>query len=170
MDMGFGYMVGADNYNALPNATILWNLEPSINLGPVVHYNPNWTINHANQPTHTNAKRGVAAADQFACGSCADRSSTQNEIVCFRLNGSNTRLVVAPVMTDLNASGGGDDYGKTPKGNLDVTGKYFLWTSNVGSNRLDAFLVKVPNEVLYGAQPLAPAKPAKPSPPRGKPR
>ena len=170
MDMGFGYMVGADNYNALPNATILWNLEPSINLGPVVHYNPNWTINHANQPTHTNARRGVAAADQFACGSCADRSSTQNEIVCFRLNGSNTRLVVAPVMTDLNASGGGDDYGKTPKGNLDVTGKYFLWTSNVGSNRLDAFLVKVPNEVLYGAQPLAPAKPAKPSPPRGKPR
>jgi hypothetical protein len=72
-------------------------------------------------------------------------------------------------MTDLNASGGGDDYGKTPKGNVDVTGKYFLWTSNVGSNRLDAFLVKVPNEVLYGAQPLAPAKPAKPSPPRGKP-
>jgi hypothetical protein len=94
----------------------------------------------------------------------------QNEIVCFRLNGSNTRLVVAPVMTDLNAGGGGDDYSKTPKGNVDVTGKYFLWTSNFGSDRLDAFLVKVPNEVLYGAQPVLPSSPSKHQPPRGKPR
>ena len=49
-----------------------------------------------------------------------------NEIVCFRLDGSRTVLVVAPNMTDLNASGGGsDDYSKRPKGNLDPTGEYF---------------------------------------------
>ena len=43
-------------------------------------------------------------------------------------------LVVAPNMTDLNASGGGsDDYSKLPKGNLDVTGEYFIWTANAGT-------------------------------------
>ena len=60
-------------------------------------------------------------------------------------------LVVAPVMTNLNAPGGGsDDYVKRPKGNLDVTGQYFIWTSNAGGNRLDAFLVKVPGQRLLG--------------------
>jgi hypothetical protein len=52
-------------------------------------------------------------------------------------------------MTDLDAPGGGrDDYNKLPKGNLDVTGQYFIWTSNVGGNRLDAFIVKVPGHLL----------------------
>ena len=37
---------------------------------------------------------------------------------------------------------------KLPKGNLDVTGRYFLWTTNLGGDRLDAFLVKVPAERL----------------------
>jgi hypothetical protein len=53
-------------------------------------------------------------------------------------------LVVAPVMTNLNASGGGDDYGKSPKGNLDVTGEYFLWSSNMGTSRIDVFMVRIP--------------------------
>src|SRR4029434_1808593 len=35
-------------------------------------------------------------------------------------------------------------YAKRPKGNLDVTGRYFIWTTNLGGNRLDAFLVKIP--------------------------
>jgi hypothetical protein len=35
-----------------------------------------------------------------------------------------------------------------PKGNLDVTGRCFIWTANLGSNRLDAFLVKVPGDLL----------------------
>jgi hypothetical protein len=58
-------------------------------------------------------------------------------------------VVVAQVMTDLDAPGGdvdGDDYAQLPKGSLDVTGRYFLWTTNLGGNRLDAFLVKIPVE------------------------
>ena len=55
-------------------------------------------------------------------------------------------------MTDLDATGGrdfnGDDYPQLPKGNLDVTGRYFIWTTNMGGNRLDAFLVKVPYQSL----------------------
>jgi hypothetical protein len=81
-----------------------------------------------------------------------------DEIVCFRLNpdhnadGGLDVLVVAQVMTDLDAAGGrdfdGDDYEQLPKGNLDVTGEYFLWTTNLGGNRLDAFLVKIPSHRL----------------------
>jgi len=77
-----------------------------------------------------------------------------DEIVCFSLDpnrnadGSLDVLVVGQVMTDLNATGGrdfnSDDYTQLPKGNLDITGRYFIWTSNMGGGRLDAFLVKVP--------------------------
>jgi hypothetical protein len=64
-------------------------------------------------------------------------------------------------MTDLDARGGGDDYAKLPKGNLDVTGRYFIWTSNVGGDRLDAFIVKVPGERL-GAVPVPTSAPPLP--------
>ena len=86
---------------------------------------------------------------QFACGSNADRSAIQNEVVCFKLDGSRQQLVVAPVMTNMDAAGGGIDYVKFPKGNLDITGQYFIWTSNLSDNRLDAFLVKVPYQLLF---------------------
>lgn len=116
MDMGYGYMFGADGYHPLPNAAILWNLEPNISLGPVVHYNYDWYLSYINHPSHTNAKPDVPPADQYACGSNADRYTyAQNGVVCFRLDGSQTRLVVAPVMTDLNATGGWDDYGRCLK-------------------------------------------------------
>jgi len=158
LDMGYGYAVGADPYNGLPNATIL--LKGPVKstqrpIGPVVHYNKRWDIAAANHIAHGNA---VAAApeSQYACGSNASRTPDMaDEIVCFSLDpnrnadGSLDVLVVGQVMTDLNATGGGtDDYAKRPKGNLDVTGRYFIWTTNLGGGRLDAFLVKIPAERL----------------------
>ena len=77
-----------------------------------------------------------------------------DEIVCFSLDagrnsdGSLDVLVVGQVMTDIYAAGGGDDYGKRPKGNLDVTGRYFIWTTNLGGDRLDAFIVKIPSSTI----------------------
>ena len=81
-----------------------------------------------------------------------------DEIVCFSLDpnrnadGSLDVLVVGPVMTNLDSLGGrdsnGDDYTQLPKGNLDVTGRYFIWTTNMGGDRLDAFIVKVPDQWL----------------------
>jgi hypothetical protein len=158
LDMGFGYAVGADNWNPLPNATILLKFPVTRTqrpIGPVVHFNKRWDIAAANHIAHGNAKAGAAPETQFACGSNASRvADMADEIVCFSLdanrnaNGSLDVLVVAPVMTDLDAAGGrdvyGDDYPQLPKGNLDVTGGYFIWTTNVGGDRLDAFLVKVP--------------------------
>jgi hypothetical protein len=116
-----------------------------------VHYNKRWDIAAANHIAHGNAV-GAAADWQYACGSNATATPDMaDEIVCFSLDanrnsdGSLDVLVVGQVMTDLFASGGGaDDYTKRPKGNLDVTGRYFIWTTNLGGNRLDAFIVKIP--------------------------
>jgi hypothetical protein len=162
LDMGFGYAVGADTFNPLPNATILLQfpvLSTTRPIGPVVHFNKRWDIAAANHVAHGNARSDVAATSQYACGSNASRvSDMADEIICFPLDanhnadGSLDVLVVAQVMTDLDAAGGrdtnGDDYGQLPKGNLDVTGRYFLWTTNLGGGRLDAFLVKIPAERL----------------------
>ena len=171
LDTGFGYAIGADNYNGLPNASILLKFPLTTTqrpLGPVVHFNKRWDIVAANHIAHGNAVAGRPAEEQHACGSNASRvADISDEIVCFPLNpnrnadGSLDVLVVGQVMTDLDATGGndvnGDDYSQLPKGNLDVTGRYFIWTANLGGNRLDAFLVKVPFELLYPANEPDPA-------------
>jgi hypothetical protein len=164
LDMGYGYAVGADTFNSQPNATILLKFPVQSTtrpIGPVVHYNKRWDIAAANHVTHGNAVAGVAPENQYACGSNASRiADMADEIVCFSLDPARNAdtsldvLVVGQVLTDLNAPGGDDgtgaDYAKLPKGNLDVTGRYFLWTTNLGGDRLDAFLVKVPAERLVG--------------------
>jgi len=155
LDMGFGYAVGADNYNPLPNATILLKFPVSSTerpIGPVLHYNKRWDVVAANHIAHGNAISGAPPESQYACGSNASRvAEMADEIVCFSLNagrnvdGSLDVLVVGQVMTNLDARGGGSgDYEKRPKGNLDVTGRYFVWTTNLGGGRLDAFIVKIP--------------------------
>ncbi len=161
LDMGYGYAIGADNWNPQPNATILLKFPVTSTerpIGPDVHFNKRWDIAAANHLAHGNARPG-APETQYACGSNASRvSDMADEIVCFPLNpnrnpdGSLDVLVVAQVMTDLDALGGrdvvGDDYSQRPKGNLDVSGSYFIWTSNMGGDRLDAFLVKIPANLL----------------------
>jgi hypothetical protein len=130
-------------------------------LGPVVHYNKRWDIAAANHVAHGNATPLRSANEQYACGSNASRVlEMADEIICFSLDpnrnvdGSLDVLVVAPVMTDLDATGGGlDEYSKMPKGNVDVTGEYFIWTTNMGGNRLDAFLVKIPGHLLKASDP-----------------
>jgi hypothetical protein len=159
LDTGYGYAVGADTYNPLPNATILLKFPVQSTkrpLGPVVHYNKRWDIVAANHIAHGNAVASAPAESQYACGSNASTTPDMaDEIVCFSLNanrntdGSLDVLVVGQVLTDLYASGGGtDNYAKLPKGNLDVTGRYFIWTTNLGGSRLDAFIVKIPSSII----------------------
>lgn len=160
LDMGSGYAVGADTFNPLPNATILLDFpvtDTTRPIGPVVHFNKRWDLVAANHVAHGNARPVGGRRSQYACGSNASRvSDMADEIVCFSLDpdrhpdGSLDVLVVAQVLTDLDAAGGrdtdDDDYEQLPKGNLDVTGRYFLWTTNLGGDRLDAVLVKIPTE------------------------
>jgi hypothetical protein len=146
-DLGYGVLVAEDNWNNLPGAVRAWTLGQNPLTGPVVYHDPAWRTEGSSHISHTNARPGVALADEVVCESTVARSEVTrgSEIFCYRLDGSCDVMVVAPVMTNLDASGGGDDYAKAPKGNLDITGRYFIWTSNTAGNRLDAFLVKVPS-------------------------
>ena len=75
-------------------------------------------------------------------GRCAD------EIVCVPLDGERNAdgslgvLEIGQVMSDVNAPDGqdydNDDYEQLPKGNIDVSGGYLIWTTNsaaIGSTR-----------------------------------
>ena len=171
-DLGYGYMVAEDNFNAMPGAVRVWQLGQDLagstnghaaGQGTLVYELSSWStgIGHIAHGNSTNA----SSAGQMACVSNASRNNLPrvNEIVCFRLDGSMQALIVAPNMTDLNASGGGsDDYWKIPSGNIDVTGEYFIWTANMGTSRQDAFIVRIPQNTL-GVSPGAPA-PTAPAP------
>lgn len=151
-DMGYGYMVASDNWANNANTQKVWDFNNDSLRGVTAYYNNDWGVQAPAHLSHTNAQN-LPPEDQYACGSSANSSNSlhANEIICFRLDSTGDVLVVAPVMTDKGASGGGDSYQQAPKGNLDVTGRYFIWTSNIGSDRLDAFLVKVPGQLLTGS-------------------
>jgi hypothetical protein len=152
LDMGDSYAVGANSHNRVPNATRVIKFPPTSTdhpLGSIVHYNSDWDTAVANHVSHQNRQAGVPPEKQYACGSNLDHGRRENEIVCFRLDESHNTLVVAPVMTNPDAPGQCDDYCKAPKGNIDVTGRYFIWTSNLGGSRMDALMVKVPGQLLF---------------------
>jgi hypothetical protein len=168
LDMGFGYMVGNSGSVPQPQATLLYKFPLATTfypVGPVVFYNVDWNTGIVNHVSHQNRKPGVPAEQQYACGSNLDSDpSRENEIACFRMDGSYDALFVAPVMSSFNAPGGDCDYCKYPKGNLDVTGQYFIWTSNMNSDRLDLFVAKVPSQLLTGV-----STPTTPPPPTSTP-
>ena len=155
-DVGFGYMVAEDNFASHPGAARVWSFTSNFTApgqGTLVYHLTSWEsgLGHI---AHGNAQSSLPLNQQTVCSSNATRLALPrvNEIVCYRLDGSLQVLIVAPNMTNLDASGGGsDDYAKLPKGNRDVTGEYFIWTSNTGSNRLDAFIVHVPEAKLTGS-------------------
>jgi hypothetical protein len=173
-DLGYGYLVAEDNMYATPGAARVWQFGQDLRgsgQGIVVYNLTNWSASAGlGHISHSNARAGIPIAQQMACSSSAERQNLPrvNEIVCFRLDGSRNVLIVAPNMTDLNASGGGgDDYSKRPKGNLDPTGEYFIWTTNMGGNRDDAFIVRIPQQrlgVAGGAPTPGPAPTPSPSP------
>jgi hypothetical protein len=156
-DNGYGYMVAEDNWSPVPGAVRVWTFGTPMPgpapQGRLVYRTTDWSLDIGHL-SHANARPDVPVKKQYACGAQGTRlvGPRANEIVCFRLDASQQVLVVAPTMTDLDAAGGGtSDYTKLPKGNLDITGRYFIWSSNAGRKRLDVFVVKVPSELLVAA-------------------
>ncbi len=135
-DLGYGYLVAEDNMYNVGGAVRVWQFGQDMKTagqGTLVYAMSSWDGGGVGHVSHGNAKAGTPINQQMVCSSNAYRENLPrvNEIVCYRLDGSMNTLIVAPNMTDLNASGGGsDDYSKRPKGNLDPTGEYFVWTSN----------------------------------------
>lgn len=168
MDCGYEFCFGIDNNGPTPpnpNSTTKYTLA-SPTVMTLLHFNADWSINILNHPSYTNAlpiaTRGLNR--QYFCGSGFNSLGSAEEIMCVRPDGAAPlqQLVVAPIMTTRGSTLGGfwnnGDYGQQPKGHLDVTGRYFLWTANLGSTRLDAFLVEVPSQQLVDLQ--APAPPS----------
>lgn len=149
-DHGYGYMIAADNWYREP-VWRGWRLGTDpLGPGTITYREPQWETSSIDHISWNNARTG-SLASQYLCGSAASRKigPRTNEIVCFRADGTGNALVVAPVMTDLDARGGGDDYTQAPKGNLDPTGEYFIWSSNMGGDRLDVFVVRIPYQKLF---------------------
>jgi regulation of enolase protein 1 (concanavalin A-like superfamily) len=172
LDTGFGYLVGVGAeidplFGSIPGVerVVALDQNPIVD-GPVAYHDISFDGGAANHVSHSNAKPvtgtgGVPRSQQHACASngIEKGNATQprsDEIVCFRLDQSGDVLVVAPTMASIRDNGGGavnnpnDTYGRYPKGNLDITGKYFIWTANLFGDRLDAFLVEVPSNLLIG--------------------
>lgn len=168
-DLGFGYMVALDNFNRKPGAVRTWRFDRSLDAGEPTTISGQGTVSYHQTEWGTstghialgNAQAGVDPERQVVCSSYASRTGAprQHEIVCYRLDGSLDVLVVAPTMSDLDAPGGGSqDYDKLPKGNIDVTGEYFVWTANAGTNRLDAYIVRIPAQLLAPAPTWEPVR------------
>ena len=144
-DCGYGYMVAADNWHPAPAAWRLWMFDDALDPQGRLVYSSPWET-QVQHVSHCNARPG-SPDEQWVLGSGAARSGSAagNELIVIPLDGSMQGRAIAPTLVDLDAPGGGtDDYNKLPRCNLDPTGEFALWTSNHGSDRLDAFLVKVP--------------------------
>lgn len=151
-DNGYQVVVGEDVWGELPGGVRLWRIDTTPFEDQLVYQAVDWPSDGATHISYTNARSDLPLSEQYACNSGAALTNSvprANEIYCYRLDGSFQVLVVAPVMTDMNTGGGGSPYHRLPKGNLDVSGRYFIWTTNHGGNRLDAFLVKIPSHLLY---------------------
>lgn len=173
-DLGYGYLVAEDNMFHLPGAVRVWHLDQDLTAqgqGKLVYNLTTWEASAGlGHVSHTNARGDLPAERQVVCSSSAERRNLPrvNEIVCYPLDGSLRVLVVAPNLVNLDASGGSfdgsGDYSKRPKGNLDPTGEYFIWTANMGGSRTDAFLVRVPLQRLAGGSGSEPSPSPAPSP------
>lgn len=172
--MGYGSWIQADNWS-VPNAWRWWDAaQPMVENGPLtglgdliqgglVHQDLDWNVF---EPSHVSwaPEPNVPIGQQYACGGANPTTIVaphSQEITCFLLNDSvapaeQKVLVVAPTMTNPDASGGSwcsgcVNYTQDPKGNLDPTGHYFFFESNLGGPRMDAFIVKVPSQLLTGS-------------------
>jgi hypothetical protein len=162
-DNGFGYMLAADNWSAQPGAYCVWSFDAAGPQRQLVYHTASWNAEF-NHVSHCNAIN-APAAQQYALGSGANRALAprNNELCAFRLDGRLECVVIAPVLTDLNAPGGGNDYAKLPKASLDFAGEWACWTSNAGGAYLDAFLVRVPTDLLTAGPPTDPCTHACPA-------
>ncbi len=168
-DAGYGYQVAEDNWHPKPGAARVWNLAGNPgdgSQGRLVFHVTDWNFGSIHI-AHGNSRAGLPLDQQVACMSSLGRTPypRNNEVLCYRLDGSLQVLVAAPVMTNIDASGGGPDpYWKLPKGNIDVTGEYFIWASNMGGSRQDVFIVRLPTQLLFGGAPAPAPPPSSPTP------
>jgi len=130
-DNGFGYVVGADNWQQLAT----WRLRDFASGATHVVYESAWD-DQVLHVSHCNA-RPRPAQIQWVLGSgpCKD-------LILIPLDGSMTCRHVAPSMCTYPTS---NPYDYFPKANLDPHGDHALWT-RYADGRFDAFMVQIPEQ------------------------
>lgn len=143
-DMGYGYVVGEDDYASDPGAFRLWTFtEGGPLMGPIVYRMHGWD-SMTRYVSHCCARPSGPFGQRALFSSAFDGDFARaNEIVAVSM-GSPDCIVACPNLSDLAASGGGIPYWRHPRANLDPLGEWACWTANCGTDRLDAFLVRLP--------------------------
>jgi hypothetical protein len=142
-DMGWGYVVGEEDQSDPGGVFRLWTFTANgpVNGGPV--YFTDWTA-LSRYVSHGNATQ--APPDRHAAlfsSSLLGDAPRANELVVARLDGSLQCRVICPNLTDLSAPGGGEEYWRKTRANLDPVGQFACFSANMGSDRIDAFLVEL---------------------------
>lgn len=142
-DMGYGYIIGEDNAADPGGVFRRWDftLHGPVNGGMM--YATDWT-GMTRYVSHCNAKPGSAAYQQaLYSGAFNGDIPRANEIVVAALNGTDVCRVLAPNLTDLTAPGGGDEYWRKTRANIDPPGQWYCFSGNMGRDRIDIFLGQV---------------------------
>ena len=184
--MGYGYYTQNDNWETDYGAVKLWSFSgvPSpvgdildVPYSNICTYNPTSCASVPSHPSWLNAVPNsvMPVAKQYLCDSTASTQSGSfaNQVYCFYADASvapvdKQSLVVAPTMINSTKTGcSGGSYGQQPKGNIDMTGHYFIWSANLDSNNnCQVFIVKIPTSQLpYPPPVVAPPQVSITSPP-----
>jgi len=162
-DMGFDYVVGEENMSNPGGVFRVFDLKAARDEGIV--YFTDWT-GMTRYVSHCNAARHVPRDQQFVvmCSAVDGDVPRANEIVSVAMDGSLRARVLCPNLTILSASGGAEharsmpprgrdakrfagplasNYWKYPRVNIDPTGEWGIWTANAGTDRMDAYMVRI---------------------------
>jgi hypothetical protein len=141
--MGWGYVVGEEDQSNPGGVFRLWTFtsDGPVNGGPM--YYTDWT-GLSRYVSHGNAVQSPPQAQIALFSSSYEGDAPRaNELVVARLDGSLHCRVICPNLTDLSAPGGGDPYWRKTRANLDPVGQFACFTGNMGTDRIDAFLVEL---------------------------
>jgi hypothetical protein len=135
-DMGWGYMVGEDDQTNPGGVFRRWRFTEQ---GPVdegVVYAWGGWAPMTRYVSHCNARPGQADGQRVLF------SDSAHGLVA-KTMGRDDAWMIAPSLTDLNASGGGERYWKHTRATLDPTGEWACWSGNDGTDHMVIFLVRL---------------------------
>ncbi|MGA7964437.1 MAG: hypothetical protein WCB49_00795 [Gammaproteobacteria bacterium] len=161
---GYGYYIQNMNWDLTYDGAYLWNVDDLSEPAGYVFAQPwrNQCVGDpaicSSVPEHPTWLNAVPAsvtpiAQQYACDDSISSLNVPfaNQVFCYNLDTSVPpaqlkSLIVAPVMTgDSNTGCGTLKYDNLPKGNIDPTGNYLIWSSNLETNTdCQVFIVKIP--------------------------
>lgn len=142
-DMGYGYVVGEEDQSQPGGIFRLWMFgeDGSVSDGRMTYHVGGWT-GMTRYVSHCNARQGSPNFQQAVYSATHDSDLPRvNEIAVASLApGVETCRVVAPNLTSLSASGGGDPYWRKTRANVAPDGGFYCFSGNMDGDRMDIFV------------------------------